>query len=252
MRCPKCGYTSFDDLEVCKKCHKNIEGTVREINGTAFHCLTPLFLQAAAPNPPRGQFAATDVHSGAREPDFDGSGENAREGIDTEFVLEDISFNDGPSVVIDKETAETDKEITLDMDGLDEVAPRDEFTLDLDADRDKGEVSMPAIDFGDLDISDLGPPTAEKIRPPDDEPIQIRIDEPEPEAATSPPKIEPGQDSPLEDLQFNDLNLEMPAKFVAGSAAGKRYLPSVKTGTALDNFDINLGELFAETTKEKI
>lgn len=251
MRCPKCGYISFDDLEVCKKCHKDIAGTVQEMNGTAFHALAPLFLQTAAPHSPRGQFAATDIDSGARGPDFDGSGEGALTGADAEFVLDDISFDDGPSVAIDKETAEADKEITLDMDGLDEVAPRDEFTLDLDADRDKGEVQMPAIDFGDLDISDLGPPAAEKIRPPEDEPIQIRLEEPEPEVAKAAPKIEPGQESPLEDLQYHDLNLEAPAKFVAGSAAGKRYLPSVKTGTALDNFDINLGDLFAETTEAK-
>jgi len=251
MRCPKCGYISFDDLEVCKKCHKNFGGAIREIHGTAFHSLAPLFLQTEDLNSPHGQFAATDDDSGARELDFDGA-EEAREGIDTEFVLEDISFDDGPAVDIDKEKAATDRDITLDMDGFDEVAPREEFTLDFDADRDKGEVKMPAIDFGDLDISDLAPPIAEKTNPPDDAPIQVRLEESAPVTVTAPPpKTEPGQESPLEDLQFNDLNLEMPAKFVTGSAAGKRHLPSVKTGTALDNFDINLGDLFSETTEAK-
>ena len=33
---------------------------------------------------------------------------------------------------------------------------------------------------------------------------------------------------------------------VIGSAAGKRFLPSVKTGTALDKFDIDLGDLFSD------
>ena len=53
----------------------------------------------------------------------------------------------------------------------------------------------------------------------------------------------------LEDLNFNGLDLESPSKIVSGSAAGKRYLPSVKTGTALDKFDIDLGELFKDNKK---
>ena len=53
----------------------------------------------------------------------------------------------------------------------------------------------------------------------------------------------------MEDLNFNGLDLETPSKIVSGSAAGKRYLPSVKTGTALDKFDIDLGDLFSDKKK---
>ena len=80
------------------------------------------------------------------------------------------------------------------------------------------------------------------------------MDSTEPVAALSanpppPQKTPASKPTGLEDLQVNGLNLDSPAKFVTGSAAGKRYLPSIKTGTALDKFDIDLGELFAENKK---
>jgi len=49
--------------------------------------------------------------------------------------------------------------------------------------------------------------------------------------------------SGLEDLQVDDLDLNAPAPLVAGSKLGEKLMPSVKTGTALDDFDIDLGEL---------
>ena len=68
-------------------------------------------------------------------------------------------------------------------------------------------------------------------------------------SASPTPKAAPAPPSPLEDLQFNDLNLDMPTKVVASNIAGKRNLPSIKTGTALDAFEVDLGDLFAKTKK---
>ncbi len=43
MRCPKCGYISFDNLDSCRKCHKPIAQT--EFKGTTYPIIVPIFLQ---------------------------------------------------------------------------------------------------------------------------------------------------------------------------------------------------------------
>ena len=45
MRCPKCGYISFDHLEKCKKCKKAIGEILEEIQGTTHDISTPVFLR---------------------------------------------------------------------------------------------------------------------------------------------------------------------------------------------------------------
>jgi|GEM_PF-4023495 len=44
MRCPKCGYISFDHVENCLKCKKYISGIV-EVQGTTYHVEAPSFLK---------------------------------------------------------------------------------------------------------------------------------------------------------------------------------------------------------------
>jgi len=44
MRCPKCGYISFDHLESCKKCNKKISDASADLDGTVFAVAAPLFL----------------------------------------------------------------------------------------------------------------------------------------------------------------------------------------------------------------
>ena len=55
--------------------------------------------------------------------------------------------------------------------------------------------------------------------------------------------------SGLEDLQVNDLNLDAADELTGGEATGQQLTRPVRTGTALDNFQIDLGELFAENKK---
>ena len=45
MRCPKCGYISFDYLEVCLKCKKNIKAVSDSLQGTVHRVQTPVFLR---------------------------------------------------------------------------------------------------------------------------------------------------------------------------------------------------------------
>ncbi|MGE4559727.1 MAG: hypothetical protein AB7E77_05990 [Desulfobulbus sp.] len=260
MRCPKCGYTSFDHMESCKKCHKSFGTAADEINGTTYEAVVPLFLkitreleEKAASNPVQKiDFEEVELEEDEQTP--------LRRGIDTEFTLDEelvtgVEQDEGISFAEEKE------EPVVDLDDFQEVAPRDEFTLDIEGQSDEDDAQLPPIDFGDLDISDLGPPTTEEKKETE---ISFREEELVLEAAPaqpnppSPPPPQPNATSKkgrgksgLEDLNFDGLNLESPAKIVSGSAAGKRYLPSVKTGTALDKFNIDLGDLFSEKKKEK-
>ncbi len=48
MRCPKCGYISFDHLEQCLKCKKNIKAVSDNLHGTVFNVAAPTFLQLSS------------------------------------------------------------------------------------------------------------------------------------------------------------------------------------------------------------
>jgi len=45
MRCPKCGYITFDHLEICPKCKKNIAKISEQLSGNIFKAEAPAFLQ---------------------------------------------------------------------------------------------------------------------------------------------------------------------------------------------------------------
>jgi hypothetical protein len=246
MRCPKCGYISFDHLETCKKCHKPIGALTSEINGTIYEAMAPAFLTFTA-EPPAAQPPPLGL---VEEIDFEAIEEpKIRAGIDTEFIL-----RTEPDLA-DREEAElsiAENELIVNLDEFSEVSPRAEYTLNLDAEEDDTELPLPTLDFGDLDITDLAPPPKEPAvaHAPEEELVLAT----ESIAAAAPASPQPGKQAAvkstgLEDLNFNGLDLESPAKIVSGSAAGKRYLPSVKTGTALDKFDIDLGDLFSEKKK---
>jgi len=259
MRCPKCGFTSFDHLETCKKCRKYIGNTVAELNGTAHDAFPPMFLTVAAYKE-EGVPVAAQMAGGQKESSSFGNEtmfsldemeavEQALEGEQEQpqgMGQSEIEFS-GFGAGMEMEEAET------------ALAPaKGEFVLEVDELAEKNQPALPAIDFGELDISDLAPPTTE--------PEPIRFDQPaaltdrEPVAALSPtPPPKPSKPSKppaadkrrtgLEDLNTGGLDLEAPSKLVTGSAAGKRFLPSVKTGTALDKFDVDLGDLFADNKK---
>ena len=255
MRCPKCGFTSFDHLETCKKCHKALTDVAAAVNGTTYEAVAPLFLKITR------EMEQTSVPHSVQKLDFEeieideATNEPLRQGIDTEFVLDEIAF-DGDNLTNGRVQNEPQRELTVELDDFQDVSPRDEFTLDLEVKSEEPEAAaIPPIDFGDLDITDLAPPSQQgkKITP-----SVLSFPEEDTELAF-PPKADVINTSPkstdrmpaapassLEDLNFNGLDLESPAKIVTGSAAGKRYLPSVKTGTALDKFDIDLGDLFPE------
>ncbi|MCP4340330.1 MAG: hypothetical protein GY799_15910, partial [Desulfobulbaceae bacterium] len=45
MRCPKCGYISFDHLDECLKCNKDIKKISNDLYGSAYNIPAPTFLK---------------------------------------------------------------------------------------------------------------------------------------------------------------------------------------------------------------
>ena len=182
MRCPKCGYTSFDDLERCKKCKKPMPAPTATLTGTVLEAIAPAYLLwgAAALT---GQLGAA-AKSGA--PQFAGP----RAEMEIPAVEETPAESAAAPAEVDEATSPTVSE-----------GPTEEMNLELDK----------------VDISDL---TA-------------------PEESAAPPEEE---DFSLETLEVDDLGLGASSTPSAAPASGQ-YQPAAKTGTALDNFDVELDEL---------
>jgi hypothetical protein len=45
MRCPKCGFISFDHLDFCRKCQKPLGSVAVMLHGSAYDCHAPVFLR---------------------------------------------------------------------------------------------------------------------------------------------------------------------------------------------------------------
>lgn len=252
MRCPKCGYISFDQQETCNKCQKYIGDVVAEIKGTTFSAKAPSFLKITSAD----SSFPSPIATAATKEKSDSSGSEAyafETDEETEISFDQAAESEPPRREIEFPGGQED--FVMDLDEIAETSPRDEFTLDLGPQPDDAP-QMPSMDFGDLDISDLAPPDKEEAAPiqfveqpvlSDLEPVATRSETlaPPPPSPSSPSPMKAG----LEDLNFNGLDLDTPSKLISGSIAGKRYLPSVKTGTALDKFDIDLGDLFPENKK---
>ncbi|MDR3089969.1 MAG: hypothetical protein LBU39_09145 [Desulfobulbaceae bacterium] len=49
MRCPKCGYISFDHLDFCRKCNKPMASVSVVLHGSVYDCQAPVFLRFSKP-----------------------------------------------------------------------------------------------------------------------------------------------------------------------------------------------------------
>lgn len=237
MRCPKCGYITFDLLSTCTKCRKKIAATSEQLSGTVFKAEAPAFLQFKNLEPGAENEASADLLQEEND-------------IDVEFSL------DGEEGVMDNSSANDDIEFDFLDEGQDAPASlsnegEESVELDLNAgDTDvAGDKDGPQLDFSELDISDLAPPAADED---DLSSAELTLED----ASGAPVarakdygQTTMGSGGQLEDLQLDGLDLEIPIQPPAGSTMGKKMRPAVKTGTALDGFDIDLGELMSGQEK---
>jgi len=249
MRCPKCGYISFDHLEVCVKCKKNIKAVSDTLHGTVFQVQAPAFLQL---QPRQAEDETADDVLVAQSEDYVDD--------DLEILIEEpqdkdkeIEFgeDDQPELKSDaaKKSAESeeDREIEIDFSQF-EDAPDEEPTLAEEGPAEDAREEKPfSLEMPEAlaDISDLAPPAkmAEAVKEPspaagksaadlDDElDFDLGLDELDlPPAPSSPAETE----LTLNELDFSETLAQGPPK-----AAGK-------TTADMDeelNFDLDLGGL---------
>ncbi len=178
MRCPKCGYISFDHMETCLKCKKDISGKV-DVVGTTYHAAAPSFLASLQKD--RTEDAggiveseseqAEDVGIEFSDPDLevlaeDSDGFSFEEEDDAE---DDISFDSFES---DDVKAEFQIEADEDFDDDD-----DSFEFELEGD---DESDTAGFDVPDelSDISDLAPPASDGDQiPAEDGDMSLSLDD---------------------------------------------------------------------------
>ncbi len=173
MRCPKCGYISFDHIEKCLKCKKDISGSV-EVEGTTYNSVAPSFLRIPGEE--------------EIEPDMPDTVEFDDE--DDEDDEHDFSDPD-LSVLLDEEDDELEGEIAFDngneddflfdVDADDSEESAENFDLDLADDSSEAmATAQPALTIPDelTDISDLAPPEDDVgIPAPAVEELELSFDE---------------------------------------------------------------------------
>lgn len=207
MRCPKCSYISFDLVESCTKCGKDISKAAEELRGTIADVEIPTFLKLEFEE---YDSDAVEETAGGEDGMLDLGVEEDEEAFD--FALEDEGEAEDDSV-----------DFAIEED----AAPEAGVDFDIGLDEEPEELQQEEA----IDISDLSP--AEEVA---DEPLeaveefQLETEEAFEEAASEAKE--------LADLEVDGIDLE-------GSSAPKsgKAMPSVKTGTALDDFDIDLGDL---------
>ncbi len=211
MRCPKCGYISFDHLDSCRKCHKLIADT--GFKGASYLAVAPVFLMQSQ-----------EVHDSG----FD---EEMVEVLDPDLdLLADESDGGGRSA--GEIVPSDDFEIAFGPDQGDESLALDEDDLGIDTSRFADvPINMQAVQAtepvpfvmpeGLADISDLAPPAVET-------------------AARSDRETSFGGSLSDEELNFDDLDLSFSGEDSDRKASGTAGFGSNDDFETLSLDDIDL------------
>lgn len=139
MRCPKCGYISFDSLEFCRKCKKNIENVSESLQGGVLQVTPPSFLKLQ-PESLEGQqdeyeLLVDDERAGEEyvDPDLD-------------VILEEDSYEELSSELDSDDKGDESADFEISMDDLedDDIAidfsENDEIAIDLGQEEDDADI----------------------------------------------------------------------------------------------------------------
>ncbi|MEA3468288.1 MAG: hypothetical protein U9R57_08715 [Thermodesulfobacteriota bacterium] len=224
MRCPKCGYISFDHMETCLKCKKDISGST-DVEGTTYHAIPPSFLQVPKKNDPVEDETSSVESSVEVTEDFT---EDKYDFSDPDLDV----FLDDDDITIE-ETGEDEKSIGFaDPDSADFQLEADDeeddeeidFDFELDGDDDLGfsddeQRTPPTLNISDelADISDLAPPVQKEVPVVSDaNEMSLSLDE---------------------DLDLDVLDLDLDLGFGADSNDGDAEL-----ALSLDDIDLSAGD----------
>ena len=148
MRCPKCGFISFDHLTSCAKCGRDISEVASELQGTSIKIESPMFLG--------GALAAVAERGGS----FEERAMEADLDAEIDFAME-VEGAEEESGEMGDATADIDFsfEGTGETAGMEQVEETVDIALDVEAEEEasskKSEKAFEEIDFmGPVDEED--------------------------------------------------------------------------------------------------
>lgn len=205
MRCPKCGYISFDHLQECLKCEKDIKEVSNSFDGSVFNVQAPSFLK----------FEERSEEDTAMDEEMDMF---ADEDDSDDFLDEDLD--------ILMQDDQDDAEIEIDSDeGI--SAPQLEEELDFSMEDDEEETGEIELDLNEFDA---GSDTEDSFTMEVPEELEDMSD-------LAPPKKETASDEGFVDLDLDDLDLDLDGDASFGDAPGKGSAKEVEL--ALDDIDFS-------------
>lgn len=251
MRCPKCGYISFDHLEICLKCNKDVSKVSDQVEGTTYQVEAPSFLRFSSSHETQVeeeaeiQFDAGQDDFNVIDPDLDilmgSSEEESTEETQLSFEddfeddlggFEELAADEGFEIAPEEDSNEEESGIDLGQfedafEQQDSSLGEDEVQLDLpDELADISDLSAPAAFSDDSEFSFDEPEETSDLAPEvdkeemDDFSLNLELDDLDSDFSLSSPEEKGSQfqdddmdiDSlSLEDIGLSDLSEETPA-----------------------------------------
>jgi len=137
MRCPKCGFISFDHLASCSKCGRDISEVASELQGTSIKVAPPMFLSGAL-----AAFAESEesFEEHAMEDDVAG-------GIDFNMEMED------EAVEMDAAAEDVDFSFEEEEEAFD-VAPEEDADFEIVEEEEGADISLAEAEAEEAGIAE--------------------------------------------------------------------------------------------------
>jgi len=253
MKCPKCGYVSFDHNDSCPKCNRNLSSERERLNLTPFPPDPPFLLAALL-----GDVNESGMH-------YHSAGSGAFRSLEEEIEFE--AETEEMALASNESEEETEIEIALDSSGKDEIAaPELEYLDTAEAEtlpsgpetQDTEEISTGVSELDDLLELELQTPSPEQgqveaeERPEEPEPLvfemeDITLEEPSPLEELDL-ELDKGEDSEAPTEAF-DTAVDSLEFISQEEAAGPTLSLEELKDDELGEVDVSLDEVAEPTTK---
>jgi hypothetical protein len=254
MRCPKCGFISFDHLEKCLKCNKELKDAAGLVHGTVYKVQAPSFLKIQTGSETTQFGEDIEIIGGTPDGDLD------LQDPDLEILFDEEEETADASSSLRLEKGSDDLEVISSAD-FDAVKDEDDGQISIDLgqfrnDRDDAAGGLEDI-FGEGkeeklslelpeglgDISDLAPPQKKMAPPPPQksaENFDFSLDLDLGGLDEDLPARPPAKAKKIENLSLDAIDLPPTAR--PASAPRKGEFDAMNMDEEL-NFDLDLGGL---------